>query len=332
MRRIIQVNMKESKIYDVVLYYNELELLKRRVLYLEDSIEKFLVVNFNPKPIDFDHPKLSVLNYNKKIDFFGDNFLKRLLEKVELKDVRPEDYLIFSKTFEIPDKTIFPTIKQFQSKKITFLINKNIFWKPEYVSDFKHSGNRIICVTNILENHKVQENYFHEKFLHAIEKSSLSCGWSLQGFQTDKDFYEHVQFWGPEPLRDKLPNQQMVKYYKENLLSFEHPNKISRLKIDLSPDIPIGFEELSHNFNVREPQDVFICLEDFGIQIPNRVLYGNYDYETFKEVYKKNEVLRILKDRNLFFTDKVHIKEKTELEYSVFTYLEISQGIPSDMF
>lgn len=325
--------MKESKIYDVVLFYNETEMLKRRISYLESSIEKFIVINFGNKTINFQHPQMIVLyDYKKKSDFFRDNFLLSLIRRDELKFLKPQDFLLISKTFEIPNKGDFPYITENPSQDVTYLFQKNIFWSLDFVSEFKYVGTRVFNITTILQNNLLYKNYHHQNLVLAAINKSIESGWSLQGFQSNEDFYHHINFWGPEKLRDKISNPDKVRYFKENILSFDYPTKISQLKIDLSPQVPEEFFGLTRDFRVRDPKDVFICLEDFEIQAPSKVLYGDYDYTTFTEVYKKNEVLRILKNEHLLLTDKIHIKEKTESEYSVFTYLEISQGIPSDMF
>lgn len=323
--------MKHSEIIDVILYYNELELLKRRISYLDDSVKKFIVINFNSKTIDFEHPKLSVINYKRKLEFFNKNFLSRLLRRSELNFIRPQDYLLISKTFEIPDKSTFPEIKKSQDYKIKYLIHKNIFWTPNLVSDYMYVGTRLVSVTSILQNPKLHEKYLYDNLISTIIHSSIKSGWSLQGFQSNEDFFQHVFFWGPESLRDKLSKVEDVEYYKENMLSFDYPTKISQLKIQLESDVPEEFLDLRLNFEVRDPKDFYLCLEDFEFEIPNKVLYGDYEYEKFCDVFKKNEVLKILKTENLLLTDRVHIKEKTKSEYLVFTYLDILNSVPSNI-
>ena len=329
---IIQVNMKESKIYDVVLFYNETEMLKRRISYLESSVEKFVVINFSDKTIDFQHPQMIVLNDSKrKLKFFEGNFLLNLIKKKELPKIRPEDFIFISKTFEIPNKEDFPKILDSPIQDVTFLIQKNIFWSIDFISEYKYIGTRVVNVTSILQDKLLYQKYNYQNLILSVIHKSIESGWSLQGFQSDKDFFEHVNFWGPEKLRDKLSNHENVKYFKENILSFDYPTKISQLKIQLESDVPQEFLDLKFDFKVRDPKDFYVCLEDFKFEVPNKVLYGKYDYETFCDVFKKNEVLKVLRQENLLMTDRVHIKEKTESEYSVFTYLDILNNVPSDI-
>lgn len=327
------MNMNESKIYDIILFFNEEEILKRRISYLEDSVEMFVVINFGSSTINVEHPKLLVIEtFKKKSHFFSRNFLEDIINLNELTSLRPQDYLLVSKTHEVPNKNDFQFIKETQVQDISYLIQKNIFWDLGLVSDYCYVGTRVFYVSFILQDRKLYQKYFYDNMVHSISSRSFRSGWSIQGLQDEIDFFNHIQFWGPEKLKNKIKNLKDVKYYKKNLLSINHPDKICRLKIELDSEVPEQFKDLSIKFKVRNPKKVYLCLEDYQIIVPKKVLYGDYDYETFKEVYKKNEVLRILKDKHLLLTDRIHIKEKTESEYSVFTYLEICQGIPSQMF
>jgi len=127
-----------------------------------------------------------------------------------------------------------------------------------------------------------------------------------------------------------LIKEKGIKYFKENLLSLDIPEKITRL-IPYKNKVTefIKYEKI---LPLREPKDVYLSLDDYEFSIPNKVLYGEESYSDFVSSYKKNEVLRILRTQNLFPEDRIHIKEKTELEYSVFTYSQLLEGIPSEMF
>jgi len=331
-RLIIQVNMKEPKIFDVILFYNETEMLRRRISYLKSFVEKFVVINFGPLILDFQHPQVTIINdYKKKLKFFEGNFLLNLIRRKELSSIRPQDFIFISKTFEIPNKQDLSKITESQIQNIVFLIQKNIFWSTNFISDYNYVGTKVINVTSILQDKILYQTYNHHNLVLSVINKSIDSGWSLQGFQSDEDFNKHINFWGPESLRDKLTSVKEVTYYKENLLSFDYPTKISRLKIVLDSDVPQEFIDLAPNFNIRDPKDFYICLEDIKVDVPNKALYGEIDYETFCDVFKKNEVLRILKKENPFLTDQIHIKEKTESEYSVFSYLDILNSVPSNI-
>lgn len=324
--------MNESKIYDIVLFFNEMEILKRRILYLEDSVEMFVVINFGGNPIDLEHPKLLVIEqYKKKSHFFSNNFLDEIINLKELSSVRPQDYLLVSKTHEIPNKDDFQTIKNTQTQDISYLIHKNIFWNVGLVSDYMSVGTRVFYVSFILQDKKLYQKYFHKNLVSSIISASYKSGWSIQGLQSESEFFNHVHFWGPEKLKDKLPDLETLRYYRENILSFDYPSKISQLKIQLNPDVPEEFKDLDSGSKVRDSKDIYICLQDYKFDVPKKVLYGGTNYKTFVKSFKKNEILRILKKENLLLTDRVHIKEKTESKYSVFTYLDILKNVPSDI-
>ena len=62
--------MKEiPKIYDIIFFYNEHNLLKKRIEYLSDAVEGFFILNFGPIEPQLSHPKIKVIQVQE--NFFN---------------------------------------------------------------------------------------------------------------------------------------------------------------------------------------------------------------------------------------------------------------------
>jgi len=325
---IIQVNMKNSKVYDIIFYFNEKELLQKRIIYLQSVVEKFIIINFGSET-HFPDNTVVINNYKSKFSFFQKDFLNELIENENLKFIGRYDYLLFSKTKEIPSLDFIEEIKKTQNLNVITCVHTNFHWNTLMESPHIHLGTRVINVTAILQKKDLYKEFRLNNPFMNVRANSQKTGWSLNGLQEESQLIDCINFWGPEKVKD-LITEKGIQYFKENHLSLDIPQKVIRLFTS-----KVGVPEVLSNTNLverRNSKDFFICLEDYEINIPKKVLYGDYSYSDFREVFKKNEVLRILKKEMLFPDDKVHIKEKTELEYSVFTYSQILEGIPSEMF
>jgi hypothetical protein len=320
--------MKNSKVYDFIFYFNERDLLEKRISYLKDVVDMFIVINFGNET-NFPNDIIVLENYKTKFSFFQKDFLNEILHNKNLHFIKSFDHLFFSKTKEIPDLSFYENIKTFQSMNVIYCSHENLHWNEKLKSPFIYLGTRVFNVTSILQTKDLYKEFKPSNLFYDIRNKVEKTGWVLNGFQEEPKLIENINFWGPEKVKDSI-KEKGIQYFKDNYLSLDTPQKVTRLT-----ECNVGVPDIFSNPSVierRDSKDFYVCLEDYEIDIPKKVLYGDYSYSDFREVFKKNEVLRILKKEMLFPDDKVHIKEKTELEYSVFTYSQILEGIPSEMF
>jgi hypothetical protein len=320
--------MKNSKVYDFIFYFNERDLLDKRISYLKDEVDKFIVINFGNET-NFPNDIIVLENYKTKFSFFQKDFLNEILHNKNLHFIKSFDHLFFSKTKEIPDLSFYENIKTFQSMNVIYCSHENLHWNEKLKSPFIYLGTRVFNVTSILQTKDLYKEFKPSNLFYDVRAKVEKTGWALNGFQEEPQLIENINFWGPEKVKD-LIKQKGIQYFKENYLSLDTPQKICRLT-ESNVEVPDIFSNPTA-IERRDSKDFYVCLEDYEIDIPKKVLYGDYSYSDFKEVFKKNEILKILKEEMLFPDDKVHIKEKTELEYSVFTYSQILEAIPSEMF
>jgi hypothetical protein len=322
------VNMKNSKVYDIIFYFNERELLQKRISYLQSVVEKFIIINFGSET-DFPENTVVINNYKSKFSFFQKDFLNELIENENLKFIGRYDYLFFSKTKEIPSSDFCEEIKKTQNLNVIYCIHTNYHWNTHMESPHIYVGSRVINVSTILQKKDLYKEFRLNNLFMNLRANSQKTGWVLNGQQEESQLINNINFWGPEKVKG-LMIEKGLEFFKENHLSLDIPQKVTKL-ITSKVEVP---KVLSNNKVIerRNTKEVFICLEDYHIDIPRKVLYGDYSYSDFVQIFKKNELLRILRNEMLFPDDKVNIKEKTELEYSVFTYSEILEGIPSEMF
>jgi hypothetical protein len=287
--------MKNSKVYDFIFYFNERDLLEKRISYLEGVVDKFIVINFGNETI-FPKDIVVLENYKTKFSFFQKDFLNEILHNEKLPFIKSFDYLFFSQTKEIPDLSFYENIKTSQSMNVIYCSHENLHWNDKLKSPFIYLGTRVFNVTCILQTKNLYKEFKPSNLFYYVRSKVEKTGWVLNGFQVEPQLIDNINFWGPEKVKD-LVKEKGIQYFKENHLSLDIPQK-STILIPSEVELPKVLSN-SEEIKRRGSKDFFICLEDYEIETPKKVLYGDYSYSDFVEKFKKNELLRILRKRGV---------------------------------
>lgn len=344
--------MKKNKIIDLVFYFNEREMLHKRLSYLSDIVDITIIVNYGKKinknygdnvyQINIDEPYNLKTNkvFEKIISIFGEKYFKYY------------DNFIFSKVFEIPSiECLHNEISKIESEP-NYIFQKKLMWDRFHKSCVYHPG-PVLFKYNQLQISKDILNYF-EACKSDLTQMGIknTCGWNLQLIQDNDEILKSIKFWyGIDiPYND-------LKFYRESLCE-PYPKNIGVEENEFD-DLPKKFYGLSQKYPLRQPLDVLITnnLEllhnskndikvlftnadikssEFivnDVNVPSRVLYGDKDYNDFVEDYKFNNLLFVLKDKCLMNNDRINIKIKSESIDSDFTitYEEFKNSIPSEL-
>lgn len=344
--------MKKNKVVDLVLFYNESEILNKRIQYLSEIVDLTIIINYGNTVIqnygenvieikvesDFSLKDKTI--FNNIIEVFGDKFFKY------------SDNFIFSKVFEIPDITnITDELSKIDSFP-NFIFHKKLMWNQNKKAIVDYPGVVLFKYSELQVNPKILDYFDRCKINLNNMTITGSSGWDIQTFQDDKKLHEGIEFYGNPSV-----SLNLLKWYKESGYNFMFPSH--RIENNYELDLPNSFKTLQQETTYRNPINIFITndfdmvndsqddikifVTDSNIQTtdfivhnpktPTRVLYGDKNYKDFKLDYKLNELLFLLKNLNLIDEDEIHIKIKSESLDSDFkrNYGEFRKSIPSEM-
>lgn len=344
--------MKKSKIVDLVLFYNEKDILDKRLSYMSEVVDLTIVVNYGNLKLNFLNDNVYIIElddssmlidnriYNGIIKLFGDKYFKYY------------DNFIFSKVFEIPDlSTLQSEIDKVDSNP-NYLFHKKLMWNDSYKTIVNHPGTVLLKYKDIQLSPSVFDQYNRCKDNLININLRSNCGWDIQTFQDDERLLESINFWSKKnfKLRDLI-------YYKTSLYDIDYPN--TRLTINQDTNLPKTFYDLSSKINTRKPIKILITnilneinLNNYDLKIlisdtdieskdfvvhnpkyPSRVLYGGKNYDDFKNDFTFDSLLTTLKEFDLIDEDNIDIKIKSESYDSDFTkiYGEFRKSIPSEL-
>jgi hypothetical protein len=331
----------KQKIFDVIFFYNEINLLDKRIEYMGNHVTKFIILNFGPIHLNTYQDNILVYKMSfRKTPFFRNNFLEYLFYLFDFDDFKYDDFFIFSKVDELPDlESLFSEINP--KSFIPLVLNHtNYAWSHLLQSKESYFGSRIFQYTNFLQNTHLHHSLYNNNPL-LWNAQIIDNGFRLFGFGSLETLELSKNFWYDESPHNKtnflnlLDQHNSINYDEkiihhtlvENTLvpihfhSLSHEIKNSEKSI-LLLDLAVSDNEIHYNFNGQQNIEI--------INYPSRVLYSDKNYEDFQSDFKKNEILRILK--KLPIENIKHIEIKKTTETVVFDMEEIINSVPSELF
>lgn len=344
--------MKKSKIVDLVLFYNEKDILNKRLSYMNEIVDLTIVVNYGNLKLNFLGDSVHIIDVDGPFDLIDDKIYNGIINIFGNKYFKYHDNFIFSKVFEIPDVSLLLNELDKVDSNQNYLFQKKLMWSESFKTIVDHPGPVLLKYKDIQLSHSIFDIFNRDKENLSNINLSCNCGWNIQTFQDDEHLLNSINFWSNENF--KLSD---LIYYKTSLYDISYPNK--RLTANQEFNLPKIFNSLSKQITKRRPinilitnilenitlhnHDLKILISDNVIDIenvvihnpklPSSVLYGNKSYDNFKEDFKLDNLLYTLKEFDLIDEDNIDIKIKSESYDSDFTkiYGEFRKSIPSEL-
>ncbi len=300
--------MKKNKLINLILYYNEPELLEKRMSYYEGVVDDFIIIDL--KTLGISHNEVLKLNY-----------IKDLIKSIP--NLNFDDTFWLSKVNEIVPKELIQEVKTYSDFEV---LNHTILnWSDNLSLNRNIMGSCVFSYSSVLRNKKLFEEIdFYYSQPRNITKNNM-LGYSLIGFQNlnELSIFLHV-FYGLN-----FTSQELLDL-KLNIISVDPMNKPMVLK-DINCKLGGHF---NINFEPRPPKNFDVTIEEEGVWVDSKFYKNdcpkNYVLGT-KMDYIKNELLFLLQSHSVLDDDTLVIKNKTEDKTSVLKYFDFKNSIPSEI-
>lgn len=340
---------KKKRVFDLVLSYNDSEILESRYEYLKNFVDYFVFIKFdtcltpkNDRIIEFD--------FKDKFHNFNQTEFDEIFEFLNKKfNFDIEDVFFISKSFEVPNlQNIKDCISKLNSSPI-ILEQKSLMWNENEFSRFNSIGTQIFNYSWYLTIKNIYEFLKNSSKFVRYNISLCESGWNFSTFFDLDNFIKNTIFWdnlgvdefeiidsyhtGYDFRNFKVLNNECSEV-PENFKKLGHkPESREKLLVVISDNI----DELTYGdykVLITEENLTFNDIITHKLIYPSSILYGDKNYFEFKLDYKKNEVVKIFRTLKLIDDDEIHIKIKSERTGSDFIckFSEIKNGTPSLMF
>lgn len=330
-----QYQNKKRKIYDVILFNGELNVLGFRLNQLNSFVDYFIIVE--SEKISYEVNKELFKDFEDKIIYLkidNDPYYYQLRNL--LREILPEfeDIIFMSDVGEIPDLTKLDELMEPLKYDSLILNHHHFVWNVDHMTKNLEYGSMMFEYTRIFQNKYLIKSVINKKqkpqnFIREI----IPNGWKFSYFDNDEEllfgeYNENIVF--PKPII-LSKTYQLIKRNDIVLPEFTHllpHNKVGR-------DHSKNYLLISDS-NVEYLVDDYdkICIINFGdnlnetfinvidekttvskLFLPKVVLYGENDLEQFQHQYKLNETKKIVS--TLFPQDHDIIKMFVDdVEYS----------------
>jgi hypothetical protein len=330
-----QYQNKKRKIYDVILFNGELNVLGFRLNQLNSFVDYFIIVE--SEKISYEVNKELFKDFEDKIIYLkidNDPYYYQL--RNFLREILPEfeDIIFMSDVGEIPDLTKLDELMEPLKYDSLILNHHHFVWNVDHMTKNLEYGSMMFEYTRIFQNKYLIKSVINKKqkpqnFIREI----IPNGWKFSYFDNDEEllfgeYNENIVF--PKPINPSK-TYQLIKRDNIVLPEFTHllpHNKVGR-------DHSKNYLLISDS-NVEYLVDDYdkICIINFGdnlnetfidvidekttiskLFLPKVVLYGENNLEQFQHQYKLNETKKIVS--TLFPQDHDIIKMFVDdVEYS----------------
>lgn len=329
--------MSKKKIIQVVIYDTDLDLLSFRIKE-QNSVDMFIILESNFDR--FGNKKKTLLTNSElykelqnKINYLNLSFsepfsYKEYVETLEsvLKNKLLEvcdnfdDIIVLSQENEFINFDDFEKIHSELETQPVSLNHINFWWGRNYFSPVEKKGSFVFTFSHLLRDKKIVSHLLNSKKIFSnFSSTSISNGWTFNNFFSGSD--NHKEFRDNlKPLNEhnirllKFENQFVTpKYF--NLLPTFNLDSSKKILITLNSVTGLSYEDFDKiaiiefsdsNFEVlgRSDDDKIYY---FTLKLPNRVLYGNKNYDSFISEYKSNEISRITKYMSVSENDLIKL-------------------------
>lgn len=336
--------MSKKQIFDIVLVFNEYDLLEQRLKLLDNHIDKFVIYDFGLGGKNYSSSKIIHIKTHKS---FLDPDFDLASETVKLLDAKTlyvEDILMFSKANEIPNINELLNKLHLINTKPLICKQKKLFWVNNFVSKKDHFGTFAFTYSDLIRNKKIYKSMLNPITPITINYSLIDCGWQLNGFQTLEDFKDATNFWSNKNVS--------VEEFFEIFSGLKDLNQ--ELLLHYNPNLPNSFNEFQQKPVVRESKkltitcnkEIFNQGKELTLLIEEGKIVSNnnfehsftvpsnnyYDVNDFEISYSKNETIKALQKLGILNHDIITFHKKETLDEVSLTYQEFLNFVPSELF
>lgn len=336
--------MSKKQIFDIVLVFNEYDLLEERFKLLENYIDKFVVYDFGTGCKNFSSEK--IIHIKSPSFFLESDFelAQQIVRLLDYKNLYVEDVFMFSKANEVPDMEVFINNLHLLNIKPMVCNQKKVFWLSDMVSRKKHFGTFALKFSDVLRMPKIYNHMFELTHPVFVNYETIECGWQLNGFQSFKDLQDSVDFWNK-------PTEEYVNCY-ESFLELKDFN--DELLLNQNTNVPEPFLKYQQEKIVGKPKTIHLTSDEAVFSNSNeltllvskgKIISNNnfehtfqipsinyYSVDDFEISYSKNETLRALDKLGTLEHDIITYTKKETLDEVSVTYQEFLKVIPSEVF
>jgi hypothetical protein len=309
-----QYQNKKRKIYDVILFNGELNVLGFRLNQLNSFVDYFIIVE--SEKISYEVNKELFKDFEDKIIYLkidNDPYYYQLRNL--LREILPEfeDIIFMSDVGEIPDLTKLDELMEPLKYDSLILNHHHFVWNVDHMTKNLEYGSMMFEYTRIFQNKYLIKSVINKKqkpqnFIREI----IPNGWKFSYFDNDEEllfgeYNENIVFPNPINLSKTyqlikrndivlpefthlLPHNKVGRDHSKNYLLISDSN-VEYLVDDYDKICIINFDD-NINETFVEPTDEKTT--NSRLYLPNIVLYGESTLEEFQHKYKLNETRKIV--------------------------------------
>jgi hypothetical protein len=331
------------KFFDIILVFNEYDILEKRMKLLENYIDRFVIYDFGVGCKNFSNSQ--TIHLKAPTSFLDEDF-DLMYETVKLLDKNTlyiEDVFIFSKANEIPDlEKLMQEIGLIDIKPL-ILKQQKVFWQKNLKSVKTNFSSFALTYTQYILGKNLYEKLLNLKAPIPANHLTIDCGWQINGFQKTQDLVESIKFWKKSIVEESALINSMTQLKDFN----------NQTLVRCNTNLPQCFDSLAQNIKIREAKNLIlttdqdyynnstedIILIDIGKIISNNFQHNftiptinYYESDNFALSYSKNETLKVLEKLGALEHDVITFHKKETLDKVSITYQEFSKFVPSELF
>ena len=309
-----QYQNKKRKIYDVILFNGELNVLGFRLNQLNSFVDYFIIVE--SEKVSYESNKELFKDFEDKIIYLkidNDPYYYQL--RNFLREILPEfeDIIFMSDVGEIPDLTKLDELMEPLKYDSLILNHHHFVWNVDHMTKNLEYGSMMFEYTRIFQNKYLIKSVINKKqkpqnFIREI----IPNGWKFSYFDNDEEllfgeYNENIVFPNPINLSKTyqlikrndivlpefthlLPHNKVGRDHSKNYLLISDSN-VEYLVDDYDKICIINFDD-NINETFVEPTDEKTTISK--LFLPKVVLYGESTLEEFQHKYKLNETRKIV--------------------------------------
>lgn len=300
---------KNFKIFDVILFGGDLDLLNLRFSEFYDIIDFFVIVPFSDEiKCDID------IKFKDKVIIFdtfkNETNLYDLLKEFLKTNYESFDDIIFtSYENEIPNFNNLNEIIEEIKFRLVSIEHKTLCWNVDYYIKENIKGSHVFTFSTFLTN----KNVLIKKNLNF---KKIESGWKFLNFHKPKedevfarenllpsincDFattYKLIKtpsdFELPKNVGILAYNKIGRDYMKKHLFLVESSNTVNLNEVSKLYDT-VSIIEFSDKLNEVIAENIGESVYKSILHLPSNVLYGEKPLKDFHDDYKKNEIKKII--------------------------------------